>query len=301
MSAAALTSTLVSIVMPVMNAAGTLPATLRSLLAQTHGDWELILIDDGSRDTTMATARAFADPRIRIVEGGGNQGLAARLNQGMALARGELIARMDADDIAYPERLAAQVKYLLDHPDCDLLGCSALIFDNAGAVRGRFALRQTHEEICARPWSGFPLPHPTWMGRKAWFTRYPYRPDYRKTQDQDLLLRTYTESRFACLPQILLGYRQERRTLKKLLTGRRNYARSILREAARQGAWAAGAAGLAGQVLKGAVDVATVPLGLDGRLRGESASLLTTGEASRWREVWAIANPESRQVKGGPA
>lgn len=278
---------LVSIVMPVMNAARTLPAALRSILAQTHADWELILIDDGSSDNTLALARCCADTRVHVIDGGANAGLAARLNQAIALARGDYIARMDADDIAYPERLATQVKFMLDRPECDLVGCAALIFDDGGAIKGRFALCETHEQICARPWAGFPLPHPTWLGRRAWFGRFGYRPDYRKTQDQDLLLRSYTQSRFACVPQILLGYRQERRTLGKLLAGRLNFSRSIAREAWRRGALGAGLAGLAGQGAKAAIDVVTVPLGWDRRLRGESASAVTAAEERAWRGVWA--------------
>jgi glycosyltransferase involved in cell wall biosynthesis len=280
---------LVSVIMPVMNAARTLPAALRSILWQTHTDWELILIDDGSTDATLALARACVDPRVRVVDGGANLGLAARLNQAIELARGQFIARMDADDIAYPERLAAQVKFMLDHPQCDLVGCAALIFDDAGVIRGRFALRATHEEICARPWAGFPLPHPTWLGKRAWFARFGYRADYRKTQDQDLLLRSYTQSRFACVAQILLGYRQERRTLKKLLAGRLNFSRSIVREAWRRGAWSVGLAGLAGQAAKAAVDLATVPPGWDRHLRGESAAAVTAAEQQAWRGVWTAA------------
>jgi len=280
---------LVSIIMPVKDAARTLPAALRSILWQTFADWELILIDDGSRDATLALARACADDRVRVVEGGANLGLAARLNQAIGLARGRFIARMDADDIAYPERLAAQVKFMLDHPQCDLVGCAALIFDDAGVVMGRFAPRTTHEEICARPWAGFPLPHPSWLGKRDWFTRFGYRPDYKKTQDQDLLLRSYTQSRFASVEPLLLGYRQERRTLKKLLTGRLNFSRSIAREAWRRGALGAGLAGLAGQVAKAIVDVATVPLGWDRRLRGESAAAVTGVQEQTWRGVWAAA------------
>ena len=280
---------LVSIVMPMMNAARTLPATLRSILAQDHANWELILIDDGSSDTTLELARNCGDARIQVIEGGANAGLAARLNQAIALSRGDYIARMDADDIAYPGRLAAQVKFMLEYPECDLVGCGALIFDDTGAIKGRFALHTTHEAICARPWAGFPLPHPSWLGKRDWFARFGYRPDYKKTQDQDLLLRAYNQSRFACVGQILLGYRQERRTLGKLLAGRFNFSRSIVREAWRQGVPVQGIAGLAGQVAKGAVDVLTVPLGWDRRLRGESAASVTQAEEQAWRAVWTAA------------
>jgi glycosyltransferase involved in cell wall biosynthesis len=283
---------LVSIIMPVFNAARTLPAALRSILWQTCPDWELILIDDGSRDCTLAVARACTDARVRVIEGGSNQGLAARLNQAIALAQGQFVARMDADDIAYPERLDAQVKFMQEHPECDLVGSAVLVFDDAGAIHGQFSLRTTHEEICAKPWSGFALPHPTWLGKRVWFERFGYLPDYEKTQDQDLLLRSFTESRFACMRQILLGYRQERRTLKKLLVGRINFARSIAREAHRLGTWWDGVAGLTGQCAKALADVLTVPLGLDRRMRSESGAAITPAEAQKWRAIWAASSKE---------
>ncbi len=286
---------LVSIVMPVFNAERTLHATLRSIVWQSHTHWELILIDDGSTDATlaMAHAAALADQRLRVLAGISNEGLAARLNQAVSLARGQYIARMDADDIAYPTRLAAQVKFMSEHTDCDLTGCAALIFDDAGQVQGKFALRLSHAEICARPWAGFPLPHPTWLGKREWFARFGYSPDYRKTQDQDLLLRSYTTSRFACVPEILLGYRQERRTLQKLLTGRKNFARSILREALRQNAVPAGLAGLVWQGAKAMVDLLTVPTGWDRRLRNESANGISADESAEWHALWVAATIES--------
>ncbi|HEX4329444.1 MAG TPA: glycosyltransferase [Burkholderiales bacterium] len=283
----------VSIAMPVYNAARTLELTLRSVLAQTYRNWELLLIDDGSRDATLAIANACTDPRVRVISGGPNAGLAARLNQAIGLARGEFIARMDGDDIAYPERLTAQVKFLLDHPECDLVGAAALIFDDGGTVRGRFPLHSTHEQICATPWRGFGLPHPTWMGRRDWFARFGYRPDYKKAEDFDLLLRAYQHSRFACLEDILLGYRQDRRTLKKLLGGRLYTSRSIARESWRQGALGAGLAGLAGQGIKALVDLAAVPMGWDEQLRGESADAVTPAEQQAWRAVWTALMPEN--------
>ena len=278
---------LVSIAMPVMNAARTVGPALRSILAQTHENWELLVIDDGSTDDTAALVAALGDARVRLTIGGGNLGLAARLNQAIDMANGPLIARMDADDLAFPGRIEAQVKFMAENPDCDLVGCGMLFFDAAGEVLGRFPVRRTHAEICARPWSGFHLPHPTWLGKKDWFMRFRYSAGYRKTQDQDLLLRTFDQSRFACIDQVLLGYRQDRRTLRKLLAGRAYFARSILRESWRRGAFGAGLAGLAEQALKAAVDLVTVPAGLHRLVRGERRGALSAADEARWRAVWA--------------
>ena len=278
---------LVSIAMPVMNAARTLGPALRSILAQSHENWELLVIDDGSTDGTAALVAALGDARVRLTIGGGNLGLAARLNQAIDMANGPLIARMDADDLAFPGRIEAQVKFMAEHPDCDLVGCGMLFFDEAGEVLGRFPVRRTHAEICARPWSGFHLPHPTWLGKKEWFARFRYLAGYRKTQDQDLLLRTFDQSRFACIDQVLLGYRQDRRTLGKLLAGRAYFARSIMRESWRRHDFGAGISGLAEQALKAAVDLLTVPAGLHRLVRGERRGALSAAEEARWRAVWA--------------
>lgn len=114
---------LVSILLPVFNGEPFLGAALASLLAQTHRDFEIIAIDDGSTDGSLAILRAAQreDERIRIVARE-NRGLIATLNEGLTLARGRFIARMDADDVAYPERLEAQLAAFAAHPGAAMCG-----------------------------------------------------------------------------------------------------------------------------------------------------------------------------------
>ena len=220
---------LVTVAMSVHNAASTLEPALRSILWQTFSDWELIVVDDGSTDETGLILSRFSDARIRVMHGaGGQQGLALRLNQCIELARGKYIARMDADDVAYPERLERQVRYLEAHPDIDLLGHGAVLFKEDGQALGVYPPASEHDDICRRPWWGFPLAHPTWMGKRSWFTRYRYRDELTKGQDQDLLLRSYRASRFAALPDILLGYRMEKISAGKSGQGRFNYCRQLV-------------------------------------------------------------------------
>jgi len=198
----------VSVLLPVRNGGRDLLMAVWSVLEQSFQDWELLVLDDASTDRALAAITKVSDSRVRAVQDATHRGLAARLNQGLELARGEYIARMDHDDIAFPSRLQSQVEYLDAHRDTDLLGTRALVFDGSGAPAGLFPYRRTHEEICRRPWLGFYLPHPTWMGRADWFRRHKYRiPEPRRAEDQDLLLRSYAFSRFACLPEVLLGYR----------------------------------------------------------------------------------------------
>ncbi|HBH80927.1 MAG TPA: glycosyltransferase family 2 protein, partial [Nitrospira sp.] len=106
--------------MSAYNASGTIDLALRSILAQTYQNWELILVDDGSTDRTAERVLHVKDSRIRFIqESSGNMGLASRLNQCVRLARGEYIARMDADDVAYPQRFERQVQFLKEHRDID--------------------------------------------------------------------------------------------------------------------------------------------------------------------------------------
>ena len=222
---------LVTVAMSVHNAASTLESALRSILWQTFSDWELIIVDDGSTDETGLILSRFNDARIHVVHGaGGQQGLATRLNQCIELARGKYIARMDADDVAYPERIERQVRYLEAHSDIDLLGHGAVLFKEDGQALGVYPTASEHEDICRRPWWGFPLAHPTWMGKRSWFARHRYRDKLTKGQDQDLLLRSYRASRFAALPDILLGYRMEGISAGKSGRGRLNYCRQLVEQ-----------------------------------------------------------------------
>ena len=212
----------VSIAMPVRNCERTLKLAVGSILAQTYPSWELLLIDDGSSDGTAEIARSFQDSRIIVYSDGMARGLVARLNQAIALSRAKYFARMDGDDVAYPERLERQLAYLESHPDVDLIGAAILVFGQDGTPLGKRVVRPDHEAICSTPASGFGLAHPTYVGRLEWFRRHGYREQALRCEDQDLLLRTYRCSRFANVPEILLGYREETIALRKLLPARRS-------------------------------------------------------------------------------
>ena len=223
-------SPLVSIILPVYNGAETISSAINSIILQNYKSWELILLDDASHDNSVEIMNSFTDDRIQIIAGEKNIGLPATLNKGIEFAQGEYIARMDQDDIAFPERMAKQVEFLTLNDDIDLLGTAALVFTSDGQISGQFPLRITHDEICAKPFSGFYLPHPTWMGKIEWFRKYKYNVDAKRTEDQDLLLRSYRYSNFSCLPDILLGYRQDSVSFKNVFYGRRSYIKSIFKE-----------------------------------------------------------------------
>ena len=224
---------LVSVILPFLNAGPAFGPALRSMLQQTYSNWELLLCDDGSSDGSLEMAQSICDSRVTVWSDGQTKGLAARLNECLLRARGELVARMDADDVSYPQRIQSQVTFLRAHPEIDVVGCRMLIFGESGSPLGKRPLPLQHEEIVRDPATGFGLAHPTWMARAAWYRQHPYNPQALRFEDAELLHRTYLSSRFANLPQLLYGYRELRGGFRKRLKtrlGRVRYLRARIDE-----------------------------------------------------------------------
>jgi glycosyltransferase involved in cell wall biosynthesis len=246
----------VTVLLPVRNGLPFFRTALHSVLAQSMGDFELVVLDDGSDDGSLALARSLSDPRIIVVEDGRHLGLSARLNQGVRLARADLIARMDADDICLPLRFELQTEYLKAHSEVDLVGCRAAVFRD-DEVLGLLPFAADHEALCARPWHTIPLPHPTWLGRREWFLRNPYRsPEVTRAEDQELLVRASPTSRYACLPDVLLAYRLGAPDLRKTLIARRAQCLAQLRVLSARGDWRGAALSCVYGALKVGRDVA---------------------------------------------
>jgi len=199
---------LVTVAMPVYNAGKYLRLAVFSIVKQTFTDWELLIIDDGSTDDALQDIAGIEDARIRIFRDGQNKGLAVRLNECIDMARGQYFARMDQDDVSYPERFAKQLGALQSDRQLDLVATRAITMDEHERVTGLFPCAISHQEICARPWRGFYFPHPTWLGRTTWFRKYRYtEPGPYFCEDQDMLLRSYRDSCFATLDEVLFAYR----------------------------------------------------------------------------------------------
>ena len=278
---------LVSIGMSVFNCEQTLSTAIQSILNQTYTNWELIIIDDGSKDQTLEIAKSFRDPRIKVINDGQNQRLPMRLNQAIALSRGKYFARMDGDDVSYPERLQRQVAYLEQHPEIDLLGTAGVNFDRDGRATGLVPWKQSHAEICARPWVGFPLQHPTWMGKLDWFKKFQYRPDAIGMEDYEMMLRTYKTSRFASLPEILLGYRVTSLSLKKILVSRYHFCSSLIQKALIDRNWIF-VYGAFLQVAKLLVELVIVPTGLGLKLmKHRLGAPVKASDIEQWQQTWA--------------
>lgn len=122
--------------MSVLNGEKYLKKAIESILSQTFTDFEFIIVDDGSEDSTSDIIKSYTDSRIKLIQNN-HKGTSASVNEGISLASGELIARMDADDISLPERLERQVEYLDNHPDFVLVGTAGKIIDEEGYHLGR--------------------------------------------------------------------------------------------------------------------------------------------------------------------
>lgn len=211
----------VSILLPFRNAAATLDASIASMVAQTYTEWELLLIDNTGaspvqartdESPTIAQRWAERDPRIRILHEP-RIGIAHALNTGLAQAKGRYIARMDADDISHPERLAQQVAYLDTHPEIGVLGTRTAFASSVPESRGMQAfvewqntILSPHEHYVKR-FVDAPLAHPTVMFRHELveqFGRYDAGP---LPEDHELWLRWMDAGvRFAKLPEELLTW-----------------------------------------------------------------------------------------------
>jgi glycosyltransferase involved in cell wall biosynthesis len=283
--------------MPVYNCESTIACSIVSVLNQSFVDWELIIIDDGSTDRTREIAASFNDPRIAIFGGGENKGLAARLNECVGKARGKYFARMDGDDIAYPERLKKQVKYLDCHQEVDLLGAGCVVFRGDGEAYGlRCKKMSSHAEVCGNSLIGLSVIHPTWIGRIEWFLRNPYRCEFRLTEDRELLMRTRDTSHFAVLFEPLLGYREDNVSLRKTLPARYHLCRAYLEDAFVRGHVLYGFGGVIFQLIKAVIDGVAIGAGLQHKILRHRAPFLPDEIRQEWNEVWLQNSGQQTQA-----
>lgn len=200
----------ISVVLPVYNGEAYVREAVESILAQTFTDFELIAINDGSTDGSSAILRELAkrDPRIVLVERP-NVGLVSALNEGIQRARAPFIARMDADDVAVPERFALQLARMKDEPALGVLGSFIRIMDKTGCAIRLGDYPVTPAETARFLEHGSPLAHPSAMMRKdAVLKAGGYRGVFSHCEDYDLWFRV-SELGYAIanLPKPLLNYR----------------------------------------------------------------------------------------------
>ena len=201
----------VSVVLPVFNSVRTIRRAVRSILDQTMPDLELIVVDDGSTDGTVSVLYQVNDPRLQVVKCS-HRGVAETANTGSEIAVAPLIARMDADDIAYPLRLELQVRWLHEQ-ELDVVGCQVRIVTESRRIASsmdryqRWINQETndHEQIMALRFVEFPLVNPTILARRSYFEMGFSAGEY--PEDYDLMLRAAEQGfRFGKVPEILFDW-----------------------------------------------------------------------------------------------
>lgn len=187
----------VTVLMSVHNGERFLREAIRSILSQTFRNFEFLIINDASTDGTPGILKEFDDPRIRVIENEINIGLTKSLNKGIGDARGEYIARMDADDISLDYRLEKQISLLDKSPEIGVVGGAALAIDKEGRVIETFTMPQHDREIAWDLIFYSPLIHPTVVIRRDILRRYGgYDTSRSCAQDYELWCRLRNATRF---------------------------------------------------------------------------------------------------------
>lgn len=202
----------VSIGIPFYNAEEYFYHAIDSVVKQSYKDWELILVDDGSTDSSLQIAEEFArkDNRIRIISDGLNKKLPYRLNQIINESKGEYIARMDADDLIHPDRIKIQVEFLEKNNNFDLVSAGVVSINHNNQVRGIRCLENIYTDFSTVK-RNYPIVHASVVARKSWYNRNKYDISLPRSEDFELWCRTISNNdlKIAVLPQALYYYREE--------------------------------------------------------------------------------------------
>lgn len=196
----------VTVLLPVYNASGYLRDAVDSILRQTFKDFELLVINDGSKDDTSTIIQSYSDPRIRTVQHSKNEGLIKSLNEGLKIAHGNYIVRMDADDVSLPNRISRQVKFMNAHPEVAVAGTWFKDINGKGKVA---KTPGKHDALKSYLFFSCGLAHPTVIIRKNVFQSHHlfYNADFPHAEDYELWVRASRMLKLANIPEVLLHYR----------------------------------------------------------------------------------------------
>ena len=211
---------LISVILPVYNAEKYLKEAILSILNQSYSNFELIILNDGSKDSSMAIINKFKliDSRIRVIDRE-NKGLVYTLNEGLVIANGEFIARMDADDICLPNRFESQIMLMKDNK-LDICGCHYFLINEEGSIDGLNLVPISHELCILSLSSKVPFAHPSVMIKKDFLDKKNIQygqSQYKIAEDFDLWLRMFKEGAvFGNVNDVLFKYRVIAQSLSKI-------------------------------------------------------------------------------------
>lgn len=197
----------VSVIMPAYNAEAYIGAAIDSILSQSFRDFEFLILNDCSTDGTEAIIQSYDDPRIVYIKNEKNMGVAATLNKGLSLAQGEYIARMDADDISFPQRFEKQAAYLDAHPEVAVLGTQVRFFSVEGDGEP-FCYSGSCAQLKIDLLFASAIAHPSvMMRRQVILDMGGYDRQFEGLEDYELWCRISEQAMLAVYPQVLLRYR----------------------------------------------------------------------------------------------
>ncbi|GMT49866.1 MAG: glycosyl transferase [bacterium] len=197
----------VSVNMPVYNGEKYIDEAIQSILNQTFKDFELIIIDNASTDQTVKKIQAYQDPRIRLIQNPKNMGLVFSRNKALSESKGDYIAVLDADDIAYPTRLAEQTRFMDEHSDFALIGTWTEVFNSYGQILSYWKPEFSPKELLVHSLFINPLAHSSAMIRKTALPDQRYQKDYAPAEDYDLWVRIASKHKVGNIPKVLVQYR----------------------------------------------------------------------------------------------
>lgn len=206
----------ISVVLCVYNGSDFIFNSIKSILDQSFHDFELIVVDDASNDSTQSILGNIDDPRIILVRNEVNIGLTKSINKAINFARGQYIARQDADDESMPDRLEKQYHYMEANPSIGLLGTFAEFFDDAKSIIGNWVMPVTNLDINNALPAGNVFCHGSVMIRRSVLEKSGlYREKFRFTQDYELWLRIAEHAQLANLDQFLYKMYRGKNTISR--------------------------------------------------------------------------------------
>lgn len=198
---------MISVLMPVYNAEQFLREAIDSILCQTYTDFEFLIFNDGSTDKSSEIIKSYDDKRIICFDYVINSGYLNHLNEGIKIAKGKYIARMDADDISMPDRFEKQITFLESHSDIALLGSSAIIIDESGQEKKVTNVIESSHLIFTQLFFESPFFHTSVMGRTPVFREFKYNDNYYVAEDYYLWSQIAMKYKLANLNEPLIKYR----------------------------------------------------------------------------------------------
>ena len=227
----------VSVILSVRNGEPYLKQAIDSILAQSFGDFELIVVDNHSTDNSPKIVESYEDERIILTRPAEPLHLAQALNHAASMASGEFVARMDADDVSHPSRFEKQVAYLQEHPEVGILGSQICPIDADGEpiTGGQYKKPESHADITCSLFFGCALWHPTVMLRKSVIDELGYysspviagREEY-STEDYDLWCRAIGHTQIHNLSEKLLDYRIHAENHSLASSRRKEHSRNLV-------------------------------------------------------------------------